>query len=262
LAAVVIAVGEADPRRRFPARHLTLREAGMRLAYVALTVNAQRISEATHLPAISDARAALRRHGYVHVPGWLDPDIADSLATLAHDTVQQYGTRVVRFSADDVLDYEVVTGDLIQSHAPPFFDLYSSPTLLTWIRSVGRVADLERSPHLRSSININCLRFCGQGYPWHSDAVPFTVLVFLTTLSDTDGGEFLIRPAREPLRRIQPVSGDLLLMDGQRCPHAVAALRANVCRLTVPMVYPAIKAARPPQLDSYLYDDSGRTGQG
>jgi hypothetical protein len=226
---------------------------------VTMTANAHWISDATHLPPVDDARAALRRHGYVHVPRWLDEDVASSFATLAHDTVERYGTRIVRFSEDDVLDHEVVTGEFIQSYARRLFELYSSDALLTWVRTVGRVADLDLSSNLRSSINVNCLRYSGQGYPWHNDAVPFTALLFLTTLADSDGGEFLIRSARGPLVRIQPVRGDLVLLDGHRCAHAVAPLLTEVCRLTVPMVYPAARVARPTWLDKYLYDPSHRS---
>jgi hypothetical protein len=53
---------------------------------------------------------------------------------------------------------------------------------------------------------------------------------------------------------IQPTRGEAILMDGRRGEHAVAPLTRKVCRLTVPMVYPAEHAARPRVFDEYLYD--------
>jgi hypothetical protein len=179
--------------------------------------------------------------------------VATSLAT-------RYGAHVIRRNDEDTLDYHVVTGDLIKSEAPLLFALYTAPQLLSWIRGVTQMKDLAISPHLRSSININCLTEAGQHYPWHTDAVPYTALLFLSTLSAAAGGEFLIRATNERgLMRIPPRRGDFVFMDGKRCAHAVAPLACNSIRLTVPMVYPIENAERPRGLDDYLYNSTAKT---
>lgn len=209
---------------------------------------------ALRLPPAAEAGAALRDDGFVVVRGCVESRLRSALAALAAATLARYGTRVVRPAGSEVLDYRVVTGDLIQLHAAPLFDLYMSSVLLRWLRGACAVPDLGISPHVLSSININCLDEVGQGYPWHTDAVPFTALLFLTTLPGASGGAFRIRSSRSEEAEIPPVSGDLLVMDGHRCPHAVAALRAPIQRLTIPMVYPATRVERPAGLDAYLYD--------
>ena len=195
----------------------------------------------------------------------IDPEASAALAALAQQLLARLGVHVVRRSGDDTLDYRVVTGDVIQAEAPPLWNLFASADLLAWIRDVTGVGEVTRSPHLRSAVNINCLDTAGQGYPWHTDAVPFTGLLFLTTLPASAGGEFLIRrnpggsASRNPpydspgVVAIRPVNGEFLLMDGARCAHAVAPLRENTLRLSVPMVFPAAPSARPDGLDDFLY---------
>jgi hypothetical protein len=56
---------------------------------------------------------------------------------------------------------------------------------------------------------------------------------------------------------ITPVAGDLVLMDGTRCPHHVNPITSEITRLSVPMVYPANEVPRPVGLDHFLYE-SGR----
>jgi hypothetical protein len=102
-------------------------------------------------------------------------------------------------------------------------------------------------------VNVNVLQTAGQQYRWHTDAVPFTVLVFLTTLPADSGGEFLIRTRMGELMTIPARAGQLVLMDGRQCAHAVAPLRDDILRITVPMVFPAYQIERPRGLDDYLY---------
>jgi 2OG-Fe(II) oxygenase superfamily len=201
---------------------------------------------------MTEARLNLRNAGFVLVRNYLDVHESAEFASLASALTDRFGIDVVRSSRGDTLDYRVVTGDTIQAEAPVLFTLYTS-RLLHWTREVTGHHGLAPSPHLRSAININCLERRNQHYPWHHDAVPFTALLFLTTLSDTDGGEFLIRTVRDDVVSIPPSRGDLLLMDGKRCAHAVAPLRENTRRLTVPMVYPLESDERPAGLDEYLY---------
>jgi hypothetical protein len=72
------------------------------------------------------------------------------------------------------------------------------------------------------------------------------------------GGEFLIRTRQDQVMTVAPVAGELVLMDGQQCAHAVAPLRENALRITVPMVFPAYHLKRPPGLDDYLYREDGQ----
>lgn len=206
-----------------------------------------------HLPPAGEVQRTFREEGFVLVGGFLDEGASAELAALAMDMIGRFAVHITRRSGNDTLDYHVVTGDVIQAEASPIYALYSSARLRTWIRAVTMSKHADRSPHLRSAVNINCLDTPGQQYPWHTDAVPFTLLLFLTTLPDTAGGEFLIRTGPEHLVTIRPASGQLLLMDGARCAHAVAPLRENARRLTIPMVFPAVQAERPPGLDDFLY---------
>ena len=239
------------------------------------------------LPAASQLRGAFHENGFALVRGMIDSEASAALAALAQQLLARRGVHIVRRSGDDTLDYRVVTGDVIQREAPPLWNLFASADLLAWIRDVTDAGEVTRSPHLRSAVNVNCLDTAGQGYPWHTDAVPFTGLLFLTTLPESAGGEFLVRrnpggsasrnpPYTDPggsatrnppytdaasrnpphdagVVAIRPVNGEFLLMDGARCAHAVAPLRENTLRLSVPMVFPAAPSARPDGLDDFLY---------
>lgn len=205
------------------------------------------------LPPAEDLRQAFHERGFVLVPDFLEPHGSADLAALATAVTARFGLHIHRPSGDGTLDYRVVTGDVIRTEAGPIYALYESSDLLTWIRGVTMTEKVSRSPHLRSAVNINRLDTSGQQYLWHNDAVPFTVLLFLTTLPDSAGGEFLIRTGSEQVATIRPAAGHLLLMDGQQCMHAVAPLRENVLRLTVPMVFPAVQTERPPGLDDFIY---------
>jgi hypothetical protein len=205
------------------------------------------------LPPAGSLRRTFQEQGFVLVRECLSDRASAGLAALARDVLDRHGVRVTRRSGGEALDYRVVTGDVIRAEAPPIYALYGSDALLTWIRDVSAVDGVDRSPHVRSAVNINGLDTSGQRYPWHNDAVPFTALLFLTTLADSAGGEFLIRAGGEDVTAIRPERGLLLLMDGQRCAHAVAPLREAVSRLTVPMVFPAVPAERPAGLDEFLY---------
>jgi hypothetical protein len=205
------------------------------------------------LPNTDEAYASLQKSGFVLAHAVLPKADIEQLTALAVDVVTDFGVHITRQSGDETLDYHVVTGDRIRASAAPLFGLYAADSLLAWARCATRRDHLSLSSHLQSAININYLNRTGQHYPWHVDAVPFTALLFLTTLPKSAGGEFLIRTPGTRVTEIRPNSGDLLLMDGHRCPHAVAPLRQNACRLTVPMVYPAQQLKRPAGLDDYLY---------
>ena len=205
------------------------------------------------LPVQGDVRESLRREGVAVVLNSLDSQATSTLAQVARAAATRDALQIRRSSDEGSLDYRVVTGDAIRSDARPIFSLYESAELLTWIRRVTGKGEVQRSPHLRSAVNINLLDTPGQEYRWHYDAVPFTAVLFLTTIPASAGGELLVRTITGRLLRIAPTAGQLVLMDGHRCAHAVAPLRAHAERITVPMVFPAVQVDRPPGLDDYLY---------
>ena len=215
-----------------------------------------------HLPSDAGVRQLFRDNGVVVVRDFLDPTAAATLAHIAISAATRFASHIRRSSDEGSLDYRVVTGDVIKREAAPLYMLYESADLLAWIRHVTMTEELDRSSHLRSAININVLDTAGQQYRWHNDAVPFTVLLFLTTLPSSAGGEFLIRTRPDEVMTIPPAAGHLVLMDGRRCAHAVAPLRADVLRVTVPMVFPAVQVERPAGLDEYLYSETGTRDSG
>ena len=187
------------------------------------------------------------------MPDFLSPAEAHRLAAQATRVAARRALHVRRSGDGSTLDYRVVSGDVIKEEAASIYEIYESAQVLEWIRSVAATEDVGLSPHLRSAVNINVLDTAGQQYRWHTDAVPFTTLLFLTSLPPAAGGEFLIRTRQDELMTLPPVAGQLVLMDGRQCAHAVAPLRENVVRITVPMVFPAYEIERPPGLDDYLY---------
>jgi hypothetical protein len=204
------------------------------------------------LPAADDVRKLFEHCGVLLVPDCLSPSEVHALATRAMSLTRR-ALHIRRSSDAGTLDYRVVTGDVIEQEAPAICEMYESASLLAWIRQVAGTQDVGRSPHVRSAVNINVLDTAGQQYRWHTDAVPFTAVLFLTTLPASAGGDLLIRTRQDDRMVVAPVAGQLVLMDGRQCPHAVAPLRENALRITVPMVFPAYEVERPPGLDDYLY---------
>lgn len=205
------------------------------------------------LPAGDEGRTLFEQRGVLLVPDFLSAAEADGLAVRATSLAARRALHIRRSSDGTTLDYRVVTGDVIREEAGDLFEMYESARLLDWIRRVADAQDVGRSPYLRSAVNINVLDTAGQQYRWHTDAVPFTALVFLTTLPTSAGGEFLIRTRQDEVMTVPPVAGQFVLMDGRQCAHAVAPLRENIVRITIPMVFPAYQIERPPGLDDYLY---------
>jgi hypothetical protein len=198
-------------------------------------------------------RSGFQRRGFALAPELLDVNERSALFTVASALAQRHAAAIDRADTGQRLWYNVVTGERIAAEGPALFDLYTAPEMLSWIRELSDSPSLAPSPHLRSAINVNCLQAAGQQYPWHRDAVPYTSLLFLTSLPAAAGGAFRIRGADGEVVDVQPRAGDLLFMDGARCEHAVAPLLDSVLRLTVPMVYPTRRVDRPAGLDEYLY---------
>jgi 2OG-Fe(II) oxygenase superfamily len=208
---------------------------------------------ALRLPRAGILRPDFLRRGFVVVPALLEGIAAADVTERAMTLIRDHGVAIDREHGRDRLSYKVVTGDRILSDDGLLSELYTSIEMLAWIRELTDSHALTLSPYRRSAININCLMRARQQYPWHRDAVPFTAILFLTSLPAAAGGELLIRSAQADDVRVRPVAGDLVVMDGTRCPHAVAPLTMDVHRVTVPMVYPAVRIERPSGLDEYLY---------
>jgi hypothetical protein len=211
------------------------------------------------LPPPERCSAQFGRDGYLLVRAAVPHSVAWSLKSAAEQAVRSAGAWIDRRNGERGLAYRVVTGDVIRTDAQGLFAVYTSAYLLEWMRAVTSCVALSRSTHLRSAININCMTTPGDEYPIHRDAVPYTVLLFLSDVEPAAGGEFLIETAAGRHVKIQPRLGNLLLMDGTRCPHGAAPLRRAAVRMTLPMVYPAQSIERPDGLDDYLYaPDKGR----
>jgi hypothetical protein len=211
------------------------------------------ITRAFQLPQDEQSRIRFLREGYLLVPQSLHATLAGDVATAARELVDASAASIDRRGTGARLIYRVVTGERIASDAPMLFGLYSSTTLLEWVRHVTGCRGVSRSPHLPSSVNLNCLTTRGDEYAAHRDAVPYTVLLFLSDVAADAGGQLLIQSLQGNMAAIQPRLGQLVLMDGARCRHAVAPLRQDTWRVTMPMVFPRTYVERPPGLDDYLY---------
>jgi hypothetical protein len=209
------------------------------------------------LPCDAQSRARFRRDGYVVVAESLDAASAADAAATADLTIGSAARTIDRRDRGNRLAYKVVTGDRIKSEAPALFDLYASPLLLEWVRHVTDCDAVSQSPHLQSAVNLNCLTAAGEQYPLHRDALPYTVLLFLSDVAVEAGGPFVIHSLSGRVVSIQPALGRLVLMDGARCDHGVAPLRRHTWRITMPMVFPGAFVERPDGLDDYLYRAEG-----
>ena len=202
---------------------------------------------------LAGCRDDFARDGFVVAPRCAADAVLAALATEAEHVARTSSVPIDRRPKGAGLVYRVVSGDRLRAEAPALFSLYQSAELLDWVVAVTGCASVARSPHIRSAVNVNCLTRAGEQYPEHRDAVPYTGLLFLSDLDEAAGGEFVIQAIDGRRVAIRPALGAFILMDGARCPHAVAPLRRDAWRLTVPMVVPAVAAERPEGLDEYLY---------
>jgi hypothetical protein len=185
------------------------------------------------LPPANQASRAFTQCGVLVIDHSLLRSDATCLEARAAAAIERFGTRVTRTGG---LDYHVLPGDAVQER----------------LQILTRNPSVSASTHLRSSVNVNCLRR-GQAYPWHRDAVPYSAVLCLNSLRTAAGGEFLIERIDGITQNIRCVPGRLVVFDGSRCRHSVAPLKCDTVRLTIPMVFPTNDAERPRGLDSYLY---------
>lgn len=211
-----------------------------------------------NLPCKSAHSAAFRQSRHIVVENAIPEETASLWRAHAAELIASHGLEIRRDSGGQLLTYRVVTGEIIRDLWPELYELYTAAHIRDWIRSITGERDIYLSRNQRSCININIMSHRGESYRWHFDAVPYTLLLFLTTSAEEDGGAFEMSPPPSatpaPDVRILPRAGTIVLMDGSSCRHQVAPLLRDSPRITVPMVYPSIADdSRPEGLDDYLY---------
>jgi len=209
--------------------------------------------------------------GAVVIQEALPPETIAEWRGISQDLVTRFGIDIERRSAEHTLTYRVVTGEVLCQRAPEIFAFYSASETAEWVRQITGAPSIVTSARERSAININCLERPGQRYRWHFDAIPYTLLLYLTNHTPEDGGalEFCTcapaeidgssrKPTTAQLERekvsITPRAGMIALMDGTRCYHSAAPVLRPISRLSIPMVFPVSREhERPEGLDDYLY---------
>jgi hypothetical protein len=207
------------------------------------------------LPAPDSLAPAFARDCYVVCLGALSSERSQELREQALELVERYARRIQQESAEHVLRYRVVPGDVIREHWPRLFAIYESEELRKWVAQVAGVAAVFNSTHLQSAININALGEPGEVYRWHTDAAGFTLLLYLTDSCEGDGGELELRPpACKEAISIRPAAGTVVLMDGTKCLHRATMILRRHRRISIPMVFTTrVEHRRPAGLDDYLY---------
>jgi hypothetical protein len=209
-------------------------------------------------------RADFQRNCFVAVPEALPAELVSRWRHQARH-MMRYARTVTRREQGFELAYRVITGDDIRAHWRELFDCYKSGELLEWIGAVTGDNQVRVSQEIQSAVNLNILDTTASLYRWHFDAVPYTAILYLTDVRPRDGGALRLiancephvppDPAASKITEIFPRTGTMLVMDGTRCYHNVAPMLRAAVRLSVPLVFPGKQAtARPPGLDSYLYN--------
>ena len=214
------------------------------------------------LPRSAELRRQFARDAYVICPDALRAEHARELREKARALVERHARRIEQQSAEHVLRYRVVTGDVVRAEWPGLFAIYQSAELRGWVAWMAGTATMFTSSQLRSAININALGDPGEVYRWHFDAAGLTLLLYLSDSTEADGGALEMRspgshqerPAEAAALRMLPTSGTIVLMDGTRCMHRASPVLRRHERISIPMVFtPTPDHDRPAGLDDYLY---------
>jgi hypothetical protein len=188
--------------------------------------------------------------------------------------------RVVRKCKERSLDYLVIDGHLIAKHFPEVMKLLGKVHKTVEEFSGVPLAPLTNS---RVAININITPPGGE-YRWHYDRNAFTAILYL---NEIEGGEvelfgnyrILMKPDRFSSmqkfldqillnkffrwifswkhRLIKPTSGELLIMNANRCLHSVREVRGTNDRVCIVFAFdtPGKIHGVDAELDPYLYSD-------
>lgn len=150
------------------------------------------------------------------------------------------------------LEVCVVTGEPILQNIKWLHDLYAEELATFASEFAGR--EVVTAIDLQSSVNINLLRGLDARYERHVDSNPVTGILFVTTLLPTDGGE-LVFEGQSRNTVILPRAGVFIAFDARNITHYVAALKAPVDRISIPMNYyfAGEEQPRPDGMNEYLY---------
>jgi hypothetical protein len=177
------------------------------------------------------------------------------------------------------LRYSVIDGESIQRQLPEVFAFYKHVNQFVNAVTGKRLVPLNDG---QVACNIN-ITPSGGSYRWHYDRNAVTAIVYLNEVAggETDcypnyrislgrrlgrsklqqGLDWLLQA--HPVRRafgksvvVEPATGRLLLMRGDRCLHSVRTVAAGCERVNVIMSYDAPNSdfAQANRLNSYLYD--------
>lgn len=219
------------------------------------------------LPHAPPLRSAFERDCFVIVPHALPAPLVERWRRRAMEMIAHARTITRREGALDLV-YRVVTGDAIRNHWPELFAFYEDAETVAWVREVTGSPEVRPSDHLVSAVNLNIMDSTQAIYRWHFDAVPYTLLIYLTDTLAHEGGALEMVPgcasheapdlAVAAITRCYPAAGSVVLMNGTRCYHRVAPMQRATMRLSIPLVYPNAGASRRPvNLDAYLYKEAG-----
>ena len=135
------------------------------------------------------------------------------------------------------LDYRVVPGPLAKSIVPDLYELYASAAMLELVANEFGHARIETCPDEISGFNINVLVGRDSYYKWHIDLAPYTLVFFVTTAEQTEGGTFRFKRADGTITDVAAAEGHGIVINGSRLPHCVTPLLRDLCRVTVAAEY-------------------------
>jgi len=203
---------------------------------------------------------------------------ASLLSEIKQKQAEQVLPHVKRAMQGRNLDYRVMDGLFIEKHLPMLIGL--APMIR---RMVNKLCGSEIYPisNLAAAVNVNITPLGGE-YRWHYDRNSITAILYLNQVQrgETElipNSRFHLGPLKHSciqrwvdLRlirqlkgnqvvpgvvRVTPMPGKLLVMQGDRCLHSVAAVESDIQRYNLIYTFDK-KGARFPtdkNLDPYLY---------
>jgi hypothetical protein len=176
-----------------------------------------------------------------------------------------HGTRVVKqgrgpgsLEAEETagLDYRVLVTDQVRARLPWLWAIYTDPAVVNLVTVC--VGEPVRTLDDESAINVNLLDGQGARYELHTDTLPYTLLLFVTTHARGTGGLLTLQVGPDEVEYHRPIAGHAVIFDGQAVPHTVTPLRTAGVRVSVPMVYlpTRLGGAERAAVNSYLYGGS------